>query len=47
MQASRFGVSFFNCRAVPERKTHHKGIAFDDPSGERLRDGVGMTAIFL
>ncbi len=27
---------------APGRKTHHKGIAFDDPSGDRLRDWMGI-----
>lgn len=27
---------------APGRKTHHKGIPFDDPSGERLRDWMGI-----
>ena len=27
---------------APGRKTHHKGIPFDDPSGERLRDWMGV-----
>lgn len=28
---------------APGRKTHHKGIPFDDPSGDRLRDWLGVT----
>ena len=28
---------------APGGKTHHKGIPFDDPSGERLRDWMGIT----
>ena len=28
---------------APGRKTHHKGIPFDDPSGDRLRDWMGVT----
>ena len=28
---------------APGRKTHHKGIPFDDPSGERLRDWMGIN----
>jgi len=27
---------------APGRKTHHKGIPFDDPSGDRLRDWMGI-----
>jgi len=27
---------------APGRKTHHKGIPFDDPSGERLRTWMGI-----
>jgi len=27
---------------TPGRKTHHKGIPFDDPSGDRLRDWMGI-----
>ena len=27
---------------APGRKTHHKGVPFDDPSGERLRDWLGV-----
>lgn len=27
---------------APGRKTHHKNIPFDDPSGERLRDWMGI-----
>jgi uracil-DNA glycosylase len=29
---------------APGRKTHHKGIPFDDPSGERLRDWMGIDS---
>jgi len=28
---------------APGRKTHHKGIPFDDPSGDRLRDWMGLS----
>lgn len=28
---------------APGRITHHKGIPFDDPSGERLRSWLGVT----
>ena len=28
---------------APGRITHEKGIAFDDPSGKRLRDWMGVT----
>ena len=28
---------------APGRITHHKGIPFDDPSGERLRSWLGIT----
>ena len=28
---------------APGQRTHHKGIPFDDPSGERLRDWLGVT----
>lgn len=28
---------------APGRITHHKGVPFDDPSGERLRDWLGVT----
>jgi uracil-DNA glycosylase len=28
---------------APGRITHHKGIPFDDPSGNRLRDWLGIT----
>ncbi|MFT7562046.1 MAG: uracil-DNA glycosylase [Flavobacteriales bacterium] len=28
---------------APGRKTHHKGIPFDDPSGDRLRDWMGVA----
>jgi len=28
---------------APGQKTHHKGIPFDDPSGERLRDWLGVS----
>lgn len=28
---------------APGRKTHHKGIPFDDPSGDRLREWLGVT----
>jgi uracil-DNA glycosylase len=28
---------------APGRTTHHKGIPFDDPSGERLRDWMGIS----
>ncbi|WP_370978748.1 uracil-DNA glycosylase family protein [Agaribacterium sp. ZY112] len=28
---------------APGRKTHHKGIPFDDASGERLREWMGVT----
>ncbi|MRX27865.1 uracil-DNA glycosylase family protein [Kangiella sp. HZ709] len=32
---------------APGRITHHKGIPFDDPSGERLRDWMGIDrAVF-
>ncbi len=27
---------------APGRKTHHKGIPFDDPSGNRLREWMGI-----
>lgn len=27
---------------APGRKTHYKGIPFDDPSGDRLRDWMGV-----
>ena len=27
---------------APGRKTHHKNIPFDDPSGDRLRDWMGI-----
>lgn len=27
---------------APGRKTHYKGIPFDDPSGDRLRDWMGI-----
>ena len=27
---------------APGQKTHHKGIPFDDPSGERLREWMGV-----
>jgi uracil-DNA glycosylase len=27
---------------APGRKTHHKGMPFDDPSGDRLRDWMGI-----
>ena len=27
---------------APGRKTHHKGIPFDDPSGDRLRNWMGI-----
>ena len=27
---------------APGRKTHHQGIPFDDPSGDRLRDWMGI-----
>lgn len=27
---------------APGRKTHHKSIPFDDPSGDRLRDWMGI-----
>ena len=27
---------------APGRKTHHRGIPFDDPSGDRLRDWLGL-----
>ena len=27
---------------APGRITHHKGIPFDDPSGDRLRDWLGV-----
>ena len=27
---------------APGQKTHHKGIPFDDPSGDRLRDWLGV-----
>ncbi len=27
---------------APGRMTHHKGIPFDDPSGDRLRDWMGI-----
>lgn len=27
---------------APGKKTHHKGIPFDDPSGERLREWMGI-----
>jgi len=27
---------------APGQRTHHKGIPFDDPSGERLRDWLGV-----
>lgn len=28
---------------APGRKTHHKGIPFDDPSGNRLREWLGVS----
>ncbi len=28
---------------APGRITHHKSIPFDDPSGDRLRDWLGMS----
>ena len=28
---------------APGRKTHHKGVPFDDPSGDRLRDWLGIN----
>jgi len=28
---------------APGRITHHKGVPFDDPSGDRLRDWLGLT----
>ena len=28
---------------APGRITHHKGIPFDDPSGNRLRDWLGIS----
>ncbi len=28
---------------APGRLTHHKGVPFDDPSGERLRNWLGVT----
>lgn len=28
---------------APGRKTHHKGIPFDDPSGDRLREWMGVS----
>lgn len=28
---------------APGRRTHEKGIPFDDPSGERLRDWMGIS----
>ena len=28
---------------APGRITHHKGIPFDDPSGDRLRDWLGIS----
>jgi uracil-DNA glycosylase len=27
---------------APGRKTHHKGVPFDDPSGDRLREWLGV-----
>ena len=29
---------------APGRKTHHKGIPFDDPSGNRLREWMGIDS---
>ena len=31
------------CGQAPGRITHHKSIPFDDPSGNRLRDWLGVT----
>ena len=28
---------------APGRKTHHKGVPFDDPSGDRLRSWMGIN----
>ncbi len=30
---------------APGRVTHHKGVPFDDPSGERLRAWLGVTRV--
>ena len=30
------------CGQAPGRRVHHNGLSFDDPSGDRLRDWIGV-----
>ncbi|MEM1435589.1 MAG: uracil-DNA glycosylase family protein [Pseudomonadota bacterium] len=37
------GAKILVAGQAPGRKTHHKGVPFDDPSGNRLRDWMGLS----
>jgi uracil-DNA glycosylase len=36
------GVSLLICGQAPGRRVHESGLPFDDPSGDRLRDWLGV-----